>query len=113
MATRALLLFLAAGFVWITQAFLAISLFALLQQHMEPALAGLLTALAALVLTGLLAAIALHRRRREPSMFEGPAAMGLGAFSAVNGFAQRNPLATVAIAAGVGVLQAFLTRRRR
>ncbi|GGF64950.1 hypothetical protein GCM10007301_25910 [Azorhizobium oxalatiphilum] len=113
MAVRALLLFLAAGFVWITQAFLAISLYGLLERHMDAPLAALLTALAALALTGLLAMIALWRRKRPPSVFESGSALGIGALSAVNRFAERHPIATVALAAGAGVLQAVLMGRRR
>ncbi len=111
MAARAAFLLLAAGFLWIAEAFLAIGLFALLERHFHTPVAALLTALAALVLTGLFAMIALYRRRRSPGV--GASLMGLETLSAVSGFAQRHPFATVAVAAVAGVLQAALFGRRR
>lgn len=111
MAARALLLLLAAGFLWITEAFLAISLYTVLERHFHTPVAALLTAAAALVLTGLFAMVALWRRRSSPAF--GASALGLGTLSTVTRFAERHPFATVAMAAGVGVLQAVIMGRRR
>ncbi|WP_029003988.1 hypothetical protein [Azorhizobium doebereinerae] len=110
MAVRAFLLLLAAGFVWIAEVFLAIGLYGALEPRLHAPLAALATALAAVVLTALFGMIALWRRR-SPT-FDASAA-GLGALSAVTRFAERHPMATVAVAAGVGVLQAVLAGRRR
>lgn len=112
MAKRALLLFLAAGFAWITQVFLAISLYAAIEPHLKAPLAALITAAATLALTGLLAAIALWRRQ-QPAPVLGASALGFSTLSAVSRFAERHPMATVAVAAGAGLLQALLATRRR
>lgn len=111
MAVRAFLLLLAAGFVWIAEAFLAIGLYGALEPRFQAPVAALLTALAAVLLTALFGAIALRRRRSSPAL--DASAVGLGALSAVTRFAERHPLATVAVAAGAGVLQAVLAGRRR
>lgn len=111
MAARALLLILAAGFLWITEAFLAISLFSVLERHFHTPVAALLTGLAALALTGLFAMLGLWRRRSSSAL--GASAIGLGTLSTVTRFAERHPFATVAMAAGAGVLQAVLFGRRR
>lgn len=111
MAARALLLILAAGFLWITEAFLAISLFTVLDRHFHTPVAALLTAVAALVLTGMFAMLGLWRRRSSPAF--GAGALGLWTLSTVSRIAERHPFATVAVAAGLGVLQAVLFGRRR
>jgi ABC-type uncharacterized transport system permease subunit len=108
MAARALLIFLAVGFLWIGAAFLAICLYQALSQHYDPTLAALFTALAGFVVAGLFAAIATAGRRNQ-----GIAPLSLGAFASVTRVAERHPIATVAVAALIGVSQAVLFGRRR
>ncbi|MFG1421812.1 hypothetical protein [Roseixanthobacter liquoris] len=108
MAARALLIFLAVGFLWIGAAFLAICLYHALSQHYDPTLAALFTALAGFVVAGLFAAIATTGRRSQ-----GIAPLSLSAFASVTRVAERHPIATVAVAALIGVGQAVLFGRRR
>lgn len=112
MARRALLLFLAAGFGFIAQGFLAVGLYCLLEPRLHPPLAALVTALVALALTGMLATIALWRRR-QPAPVLGASVLGFNTLTAVTRFAERHPMATLAAAAGAGLLQAVLSSRRR
>ncbi|MFG1396482.1 hypothetical protein [Roseixanthobacter pseudopolyaromaticivorans] len=108
MAARALLIFLAAGFLWIGGAFLAICLYQALSNHYDPTLAALFTALAGFVVAGMFAGIAMSGRRSQ-----GIAPLSLGAFTSVTRIAERHPIATVAVAALIGVGQAILFGRRR
>ncbi|MFG1462388.1 hypothetical protein V5F77_05760 [Xanthobacter sp. DSM 24535] len=108
MAVRALLLVVAAGFLWIGAAFLAICLYQALNQHYDSTLAALFTALAGFVVAGLFGVIAVSGRRSQ-----GMAPLSLGAFASVTRVAERHPIATVAVAALIGVGQALLFGRRR
>ncbi len=110
MALRAGLLFVAAGLVWIGTVFLGIGLYQALLLWLAPWAAGLLTGLAGFLLAGLAALIAKPSRRRTASM----GAMPFGAATeTVSRAVENHPLAAIAAAAAVGLIQSLIFGRRR
>ncbi|TCT03927.1 hypothetical protein [Aquabacter spiritensis] len=112
MVQRAVLLFVAVVFLCTGTAFLGVGLYHALLLSLAPWAAGLITGGIGLALAGLLAAIATRRRRVVAAAPLTGSAFGF-ATSSVSRAVENHPLAAIAAAAAVGLIQSMILGRRR